>query len=64
MFSTLMFEHHKTKTAIFGGKPNEEMEYKGVQSSSQSDGIFFLALILKHRRAIIRHVWKPGLGMV
>lgn len=29
MFSTLMFEHHKTKIAIFGGKPGEEMEYKG-----------------------------------
>ena len=30
MFSTLMFERHKTKVAIFGGKPNEHVEYKGA----------------------------------
>ncbi|KAF9557813.1 hypothetical protein CPC08DRAFT_639808 [Agrocybe pediades] len=30
MFSTLMFERHQTKTAIFGGKPGEQVEYKGM----------------------------------
>ncbi|KAI0075954.1 hypothetical protein K474DRAFT_1317140 [Panus rudis PR-1116 ss-1] len=30
MFSTLMFERHRTKIAIFGGKPNERMEFKGM----------------------------------
>ena len=30
MFSTLMYEHHDTKVAIFGGKPGEGMEYKGL----------------------------------
>ena len=32
MFSTLMFERHNTKTAIFGGKPGEPMQYKGLSS--------------------------------
>ena len=30
MFSTLMFERHNTKTAIFGGKPGEQLQYKGL----------------------------------
>ncbi|OBZ76716.1 hypothetical protein A0H81_03224 [Grifola frondosa] len=30
MFSTLMFEHYKTKMAVFGGKPGETMEFKGM----------------------------------
>ena len=30
MFSTLMFERHNTKTAIFGGKPGEQLQYKGM----------------------------------
>ncbi|KAJ7057006.1 hypothetical protein C8F01DRAFT_1153041 [Mycena amicta] len=30
MFSTLMFERHQTKVAIFGGKPNEDVQYKGM----------------------------------
>ena len=30
MFSTLMKERHNTKIAIFGGKPGEVMEYKGM----------------------------------
>ncbi|KAJ7130238.1 hypothetical protein C8R44DRAFT_775165 [Mycena epipterygia] len=30
MFSTLMFERHQTKIAIFGGKPFENVEYKGM----------------------------------
>ena len=30
MFSTLMFERHNTKTAIFGGKPGEQLQYKGT----------------------------------
>ncbi|KAI0790457.1 hypothetical protein C8Q75DRAFT_117560 [Abortiporus biennis] len=30
MFSTLMFERHQTKVAIFGGKPGLQMEYKGM----------------------------------
>lgn len=30
MFSTLMVEKHKVKTVIFGGKPGEPMEYKGM----------------------------------
>ncbi|KAF9474386.1 hypothetical protein BDN70DRAFT_884883 [Pholiota conissans] len=30
MFSTLMFERHRTKIAVFGGKPGEVMEYKGM----------------------------------
>ena len=30
MFSTLMFERHATKIAIFGGKPGLPMEYKGM----------------------------------
>ena len=30
MFSTLMFERHATKVAIFGGKPGLPMEYKGM----------------------------------
>ncbi|KAJ3481415.1 hypothetical protein NLI96_g7672 [Meripilus lineatus] len=30
MFSTLMFERHQTKIAIFGGKPGLQMEYKGM----------------------------------
>jgi len=30
MFSTLMSERHNTKIAVFGGKPGERMEYKGM----------------------------------
>ncbi|KAI0089698.1 hypothetical protein BDY19DRAFT_889505 [Irpex rosettiformis] len=30
MFSTLMFERHQTKIAIFGGKPGEQVQYKGM----------------------------------
>ncbi|KAH8102238.1 hypothetical protein BXZ70DRAFT_62790 [Cristinia sonorae] len=30
MFSTLMFERHQTKIAIFGGKPGEILQYKGM----------------------------------
>ena len=30
MFSTLMFERHQTKIAIFGGKPGETLQYKGM----------------------------------
>lgn len=30
MFSTLMFERHQTKIAIFGGKPGEQLQYKGM----------------------------------
>jgi hypothetical protein len=29
MFNTLMFERHHTKIAVFGGKPGENIEYKG-----------------------------------
>jgi hypothetical protein len=30
LFTTLMFEKHGTKIAIFGGKPGEQLEYKGM----------------------------------
>ncbi|KAF8892937.1 hypothetical protein BD779DRAFT_1507835 [Infundibulicybe gibba] len=30
MFSTLMNERHNTKIAIFGGKPGEELQFKGM----------------------------------
>lgn len=30
MFSTLMFERHNTPIAIFGGKPGEQVQYKGM----------------------------------
>uniref|UniRef100_A0A8H8CIE2 Tail specific protease domain-containing protein n=1 Tax=Psilocybe cubensis TaxID=181762 RepID=A0A8H8CIE2_PSICU len=30
MFSTLMFERHNTKIAVFGGKPGENVEFKGM----------------------------------
>jgi len=30
MFSTVMFERHQTKIAVFGGKPGLQMEYKGM----------------------------------
>ncbi|KAJ7628461.1 hypothetical protein FB45DRAFT_1028550 [Roridomyces roridus] len=30
MFSTLMFERHQTKIAIFGGKPGQDIQYKGM----------------------------------
>ncbi|KZT22301.1 hypothetical protein NEOLEDRAFT_1138220 [Neolentinus lepideus HHB14362 ss-1] len=30
MFSTSMYERHGTKIAVFGGKPGETMEYKGM----------------------------------
>ncbi|EKM57181.1 uncharacterized protein PHACADRAFT_160711 [Phanerochaete carnosa HHB-10118-sp] len=30
MFSTLMFERHQTKVAVFGGKPGEQLQYKGM----------------------------------
>lgn len=30
MFSTLMNERHSTKIAVFGGKPSEKMEFKGM----------------------------------
>jgi hypothetical protein len=29
MFATLMYERHHTKIAVFGGKPGENMEFKG-----------------------------------
>jgi len=29
LFSTLMNERHQTKIAVFGGKPGEQMEFKG-----------------------------------
>lgn len=30
MFSTLMFERHNTPIAIFGGKPGEQLQFKGM----------------------------------
>ncbi|KAH9854591.1 hypothetical protein C2E23DRAFT_817110 [Lenzites betulinus] len=30
MFSTLMYERHNTKTAVFGGKPGLDMQFKGM----------------------------------
>lgn len=30
MFSTLMVERHQTKVAVFGGKPSENVEFKGM----------------------------------
>ncbi|PPQ66788.1 hypothetical protein CVT24_008697 [Panaeolus cyanescens] len=30
MFSTLMFERHQTKIAVFGGKPGEQLQFKGM----------------------------------
>lgn len=30
LFSTLMVERHNTKVAIFGGKPGEQLQYKGM----------------------------------
>ncbi|TFK75632.1 hypothetical protein BDN72DRAFT_448111 [Pluteus cervinus] len=30
LFSTLMHERHNTKVAMFGGKPGQKMEYKGM----------------------------------
>ncbi|CAK5278119.1 unnamed protein product [Mycena citricolor] len=30
MFTTLMLERHNTKMAVFGGKPGEAVEYKGM----------------------------------
>ncbi|KAG5639742.1 hypothetical protein H0H81_000022 [Sphagnurus paluster] len=30
MFSTLMNEQHGTKIAVFGGKPGENIEFKGM----------------------------------
>ncbi|KAG6816401.1 hypothetical protein H0H87_006313 [Tephrocybe sp. NHM501043] len=30
MFSTLMNERHGTKIAVFGGKPGENVEFKGM----------------------------------
>lgn len=30
MFSTLMFERHNTPIAIFGGKPGEQVQFKGM----------------------------------
>ena len=33
MFSTLMNERHNTKIAVFGGKPGEIMEFKGMSGN-------------------------------
>jgi hypothetical protein len=33
MFSTLMYERHNTKIAVFGGKPGERLEYKGMSGN-------------------------------
>ncbi|TFK31946.1 hypothetical protein BDQ12DRAFT_693246 [Crucibulum laeve] len=33
MFSTLMNERHHTKIAVFGGKPGEQMEFKGMSGN-------------------------------
>ncbi|KAG6860616.1 hypothetical protein C0995_009370 [Termitomyces sp. Mi166 len=30
MFSTLMYERHGTKIAVFGGKPGEDVQFKGM----------------------------------
>jgi len=30
LFSTLMSERLKTKTAVFGGRPGQHIEYKGM----------------------------------
>ncbi|TFK31947.1 hypothetical protein BDQ12DRAFT_671469 [Crucibulum laeve] len=33
MFSTLMYEKHNTTIAVFGGKPGESMEFKGMSGN-------------------------------
>ncbi|KAI0267449.1 hypothetical protein BC834DRAFT_78050 [Gloeopeniophorella convolvens] len=30
LFTTVMFERHNTKTAIFGGNPHQDIQYKGM----------------------------------
>ena len=39
MFSTLMFERHQTKVAIFGGKPGEQLQYKGMAGNQVLDWV-------------------------
>lgn len=51
MFSTLMFERHGTKIAIFGGKPGEQLQYKGL--------LHTLAAVMK----TAYHTDTRGIGM-
>ena len=40
MFSTLMFEKLATKIAIFGGRPGQHIEYKGMAGNQVLDWPF------------------------
>lgn len=37
MFSTLMNELHNTKIAVFGGKPGEDVQFKGASNQFLGD---------------------------
>ncbi|KAH9077636.1 hypothetical protein EDB83DRAFT_2514350 [Lactarius deliciosus] len=38
LFTTLMFERHQTKIAIFGGNPSQQIQYKGTLPSTTLQG--------------------------
>ena len=61
MFSTLMFERHQTKIAIFGGKPGLPMEFKGTNPSVIREGVIYARLMAA---VTIRHGRKSSFGMV
>lgn len=37
LFSTLMFEKFITKVAVFGGRPNQHIEFKGMAGNQVLD---------------------------
>ncbi|KAF5323124.1 hypothetical protein D9611_009260 [Ephemerocybe angulata] len=75
LFSTSMSEKHKTKIAVFGGKPGEEMEYRAMAGNQvmdwpdldteikttglKSDPLAPPDLIVK---ANMRHNWRTAYG--
>ncbi|TFL05000.1 hypothetical protein BDV98DRAFT_281055 [Pterulicium gracile] len=40
MFSTLMFEQHGTEIAVFGGRPGQPIEFKGMAGNQVLDWIY------------------------
>jgi hypothetical protein len=64
MFSTLMYERHNTKIAVFGGKPGERLEYKGMSGNQVLEWADLDSEIktadLKNVREIRRNISRVG----
>jgi len=55
MFSTLMYELHSTRIAVFGGRQGQTIQYKGKTYFSSCESFCSCR--------VYRYGWKPSLGV-